>query len=119
LKIQKPGNPDSFVFSIREKTPLSDMTLTAVIKRMNKVNAAKGLEGYYDPDGRQASQHGFRASFRMWAAETSNLPRDVAEFALAHKLPDQIEAAYQRSTLFVKRIDLMNDWSKFLETSSY
>ena len=49
----------------------------------------------------------------MWAAEISGHPRDVAEFALAHKLPDAVEAAYQRSTLFEQRKRLMNAWSSY------
>jgi len=118
LKSQKIGAPDDFVFrgKGRKNPTMSDMTLAAVIKRMNK-KAAAGM-GYYDPDGRQACPHGFRSSFRIWAAEESGLPRDVAEFALSHKLPDEVEAAYQRSTLFVKRVQLMQDWSSYLSLST-
>jgi integrase len=114
LNAQKRGNSDAFVFSLRPGTPLSDMTLSAVIKRMSARKIGNGEHGYLDTDGRVASPHGFRSSFRMWAAEQSNEPRDVAEFALAHKLPDEIEAAYQRSTLFVRRINLMQEWSDFV-----
>ncbi len=92
------------------------MTLSAVIKRMNKKKEAIEEQGFFDPDGRQASPHGFRSSFRMWAAEESDFSRDVAEFALAHKLPDEVEAAYQRGTQFVRRIAMMNFWSIFVTT---
>ncbi len=115
LKAQKQGGPDDFVFRLRRDTPLSDMTLAAVIKRMNKVQAGKDEKAYLDPDGREASPHGFRSSFRMWAAEASSYQRDVAEFALAHKLPDEVEAAYQRGTLFTKRVEMMKDWARFLD----
>jgi integrase len=111
---QKHGEKDEYIFSIKRDRPLSDMTLAAVIKRMHKKLIQQGLAGYTDPDGRPASPHGFRSSFRMWAAETATYQRDVAEFALAHKLPDAIEAAYQRSTLFAKRKKMMTDWSKML-----
>jgi integrase len=111
---QRPGASDAHIFSLRRDTPLSDMTLAAVIKRINKRKAACEGQGYFDPDGREASPHGFRSSFRMWAAEESEFSRDVAEFALAHKLPDEVEAAYQRGTQFAKRIDMMNDWSNFV-----
>jgi integrase len=55
--------------------------------------------------------HGFRSTFRMWAAEQTNFPREVAEQALAHSLPDKVEAAYQRSDLFEKRRKLMDAWA--------
>jgi integrase len=117
LKSQKIGGPDDFVFTGqgRKSPTMSDMTLAAIIKRMNK-KAESGM-GYYDLDGREACPHGFRSSFRIWAAEESGLPRDVAEFALSHKLPDEVEAAYQRSTLFVKRVQLMNDWASYLQST--
>jgi integrase len=112
LRAQKRGQPQDFVFSVRKDKQLSDMTLAAVIKRMNKTKGAEN-DGYYDPDGRQACPHGFRSSFRIWAAEMSAYPRDVAEFALAHQLPDEVEAAYQRSTLFAQRKRMMDDWANF------
>jgi hypothetical protein len=49
----------------------------------------------------------------MWAAESTNYPREVAEHALAHQLPDAVERAYQRGTQFAKRSAMMNDWAKF------
>ncbi len=117
LKSQNFGSPDDYVFCLRPNTPLSDMTLSAVIKRLNKSKEEQSKKSYQDLDGRNASPHGFRSSFRMWAAEASSYPRDVAEFALAHKLPDEIEAAYQRSTLFMKRVELMNDWGGVVTAS--
>lgn len=116
LRAQKQRAPDDYIFSLRRDTPLSDMTLSAVIKRMNKKKETIEEQGFFDPDGREASPHGFRSSFRMWAAEESGFSRDVAEFALAHKLPDEVEAAYQRGTQFVRRIAMMNDWSIFVTT---
>jgi integrase len=57
--------------------------------------------------------HGFRSSFRDWCGESTKHPREVAEQALAHTLPDKVEAAYRRGDLFEKRRRLMEDWSRF------
>jgi integrase len=57
--------------------------------------------------------HGFRSSFRDWAAERTSYPREVAEMALAHTVGDQVERAYRRGDLFEKRRHLMDEWSKF------
>ena len=61
-----------------------------------------------------AVPHGFRSSFRDWAAEETDHPREVAEAALAHKVRSQIEAAYRRSDLFERRRRLMDDWAGYL-----
>lgn len=95
------------VFPGTKGQPLSDMSLTAVIRRMN----AKAPV-WTDKDGKTITVHGFRSTFRMWAAESTNYPREVAEHALAHQLPDVVERAYQRGTMFKKRIALMGDWAK-------
>ena len=58
--------------------------------------------------------HGMRSSFRDWAAECSDAPREVCELALAHVNNDRVEAAYRRSDLFEKRRELMEDWSEYL-----
>lgn len=90
---------------------LSDMSLTAVIRRMNG-DPPKWVE----KDGNAITVHGFRSTFRMWAAESTNYPREVAEHALAHQLPDAVERAYQRGTQFAKRAAMMNEWAKFCGT---
>lgn len=86
------------VFPSARKAPLSDMTLTAVMRRM-KVDAVP---------------HGFRSSFRDWASERTAYPGDVVEMALAHAIADKVEAAYRRGDLFAKRRALMDDWASFL-----
>jgi len=58
--------------------------------------------------------HGFRSSFRDWAAESTNHPRDVVEMALAHAIANKVEAAYRRGDLFEKRRELMAEWEKHL-----
>lgn len=86
------------VFPGRSLTELSDMSLLAVMRRM-KVDAVP---------------HGFRSSFRDWAAETTSHPNEVCEMALAHAVGDETEEAYRRGDLLQKRAKLMEDWTAFL-----
>lgn len=95
------------VFPGTKGQPLSDMSLTAVIRRLND----KDKPNWIDSNGDGITVHGFRSSFRMWAAEATNYPREVAEHALAHQLPDAVERAYQRGSQFTKRASLMADWA--------
>lgn len=90
------------IFPNTKGTALSDMTLTAVLRRMEVAVTA----------------HGFRSTFRDWAAERTNFPRDVCEMALAHSIGDKVEAAYRRGDLFDKRTRLMRDWGKFCGIST-
>lgn len=93
---------------------LSDMTLTALIRRMNEADPEVQ---WVDSEGNRITAHGFRSSFRMWAAEDTKYPREVAEHALAHQLPDAVERAYQRGTQFKKRIALMTAWGKVCQSA--
>jgi integrase len=103
-----------FVFPGTKGQLLSDMSLTAVIRRMNS-DECKPL--WVDAAGQGITVHGFRSTFRMWTAETTDYPREVAEHALAHKLPDAVERAYQRGTQFLKRQLLMADWGLYCTTA--
>tara|TARA_R100001143_G_C3357715_1_gene133541 strand:- start:1199 stop:2494 length:1296 start_codon:yes stop_codon:yes gene_type:complete len=105
--LQRLENSD-YLFPGTKGQQLSDMSLTAVIRRMND-----GRAGWLDKDGKAITVHGFRSTFRMWAAEATNYPREVAEHALAHQLPNAVERAYQRGTQFKKRAAMMNDWGQF------
>jgi integrase len=58
----------------------------------------------------QFTVHGFRSSFRDWAAERTNFPSEVVEMALGHTVSDKVEAAYRRGDLFEKRRELMSAW---------
>ncbi len=82
----------------RPGTPLSDMTLSAVLRRMGKDDI---------------TAHGFRSTFRDWCAEMTAYPREIAEAALAHTLRDKVEAAYRRGDALEKRRRLMTDWAEF------
>ena len=61
---------------------------------------------------------GFRSTFRGWAAERTNYPRDLCEMALAHAIKDKTEAAYRRGDMIEKRRKLMQDWLKYTELPS-
>ena len=77
-------------------------------------NAIRNL--LHDMGHGDITRHGFRSSFRDWAGEKTNQPREVCELALAHDERDQTEGAYSRSDLFNKRRDLMNSWATFVTT---
>jgi len=96
-RVSRGKHTDTLVFAAPRGGTLSDMALTAVCRRM-KVAAVP---------------HGFRSSFRDWASERTNVPRDVAEMALAHAISSKVEAAYRRGDLFEKRRKLMQAWADF------
>ena len=62
---------------------------------------------------RDLTVHGFRSTFKDWAAETTDYPNELSEMALAHTVGDKVEAAYRRGTMREKRRALMADWAKF------
>lgn len=80
--------------------PLSNMVFLMTLRRMEVATTA----------------HGFRSSFRDWAAEVTNLPREVAEMALAHAIENRVEAAYRRGDLLAKRHEMMEAWAVYLGT---
>ena len=92
-----PGN--QLVFPAAKGGVMSDVTMLAVLKRMQT----------------PAVVHGFRSTFRDWAAERTHYPREVCEHALAHQLKDKAEAAYQRSDMLEKRAGLMQNWAAFCD----
>jgi integrase len=102
-----------FIFPSAKGGLLSDMTLTAVIRRMDQAQVDEGETGWRDNAGKVITAHGFRSSFRDWAGETTAHPREVIEHALAHQLADKAEASYARGTLFDKRRRLMKDWAAY------
>ena len=66
--------------------------------------------------GKKCTGHGFRSTFRDWAAEKTNFSRQVCEMALAHTVADKTEAAYLRGDLFDKRRKLMDTWAEYVTT---
>ena len=100
LEAKALGTSEGLVFpGTKANKPLSDMTLSKLVKGLG-----------YDAD-----VHGFRTSFKTWAQERTNTPRDVSEAALAHVVKDKAEAAYARSDFFEKRRTLMERWATALE----
>jgi len=93
-----PREGDLVFPGARENSALSDMSLTAVLRRMKRSDI---------------TVHGFRSTFHDWCAESSNFPREVCEHALAHSLPDKVEAAYRRGDLLDKCIQLMKAWADY------
>ena len=67
--------------------------------------------------GADSTEHGLRSTFKDWAAETTEYPNEVSEMALAHKIRNQVEAAYRRGDLLEKRRHMMQDWSDFVTRS--
>ena len=82
--------------------------------RRGKALSEGGISKLVKLLGIPAVPHGFRSSFRDWAAEQTNHPREVIEAALAHVVQNRVEAAYARSDLFERRRVLMNDWAAYL-----
>jgi integrase len=106
------GTP--YVFPAPQNGKLSDMSLTTVIRRMHKSATENGSKGFLDPkQNRVVTTHGFRSTFRDWSAEQTNYPRQVCEQALAHQLPDAVEAAYLRTDYLDKRASLMREWAEY------
>jgi integrase len=88
-----------FVFPGRPDKPLSNGALLALLKRMDRADL---------------TSHGFRSTFRDWAAEQTNFSREVAEMALSHAISDKVEAAYRRGDLLEKRRRLMDAWASYM-----
>ncbi len=120
LKALPKFEGNDLVFPASRGGELSDMTLTAALRRMHESETKAGRKGYVDPNQldaegtpRRITMHGFRSTFRDWAGETTHHPREVIEHALAHQLKDKAEAAYARGSLFQKRQALMADWAAY------
>jgi integrase len=94
----EPAADDVIFHRPRRRIPLSDRSMIAVLRRMGRVNL---------------SVHGFRSSFRDWAAEATDHANHVVEQALAHAIGSAIERAYRRGDLFEKRVTLMRDWGRY------
>jgi integrase len=89
---------EMFVFpGNKPGSPLSNMAFLMLLRRMKRDDL---------------TVHGFRSTFRDWAAEHTNFPNEVAEMALAHTIGNKVEAAYRRGDMFEKRRALMNAWAK-------
>ncbi|MER8513747.1 tyrosine-type recombinase/integrase [Mesorhizobium sp. M1060] len=105
-----------YVFPAIRGGMLSDMTLSATMRRMHENEIEAGRTGWLDKNSkRPAVPHGLRSTFSDWAGELSDYPRDMREFALAHAINSDVEAAYRRETMIEKRRAMMSDWAAFLQ----
>lgn len=103
------------VFPSAKFGPMSDMTLSAVMRRMHKDATKVGQAGWLDQVlKRPAVPHGLRSTFRDWVSERTDFPGDMAELALAHKVGNSVEQAYRRGDMLDKRMDMMTKWAAFL-----
>ena len=103
LKLVRPQRGESdllFPSPLRPGKPLSDMTLTKVLRDTGLAD--------------RATVHGFRSAFRTWSAERTSAPHAVCEMALAHRVGSDVERSYVRSDLFEKRRGLMDQWAQFV-----
>ncbi|WP_137702887.1 tyrosine-type recombinase/integrase [Marimonas lutisalis] len=106
------GRP--YVFFASRGGMLSDMSISAVMRRMQDAEVMEGRPGYLDPRiKRPAVPHGLRSTFRQWTAERG-YPHDMAEIALAHWQGSEVERAYQRSDMLDRRREMMAAWATFL-----
>jgi integrase len=103
LELHGELKPDGLLFSLKGDKPISDMTMLKVLRDMKVTNA---------------TVHGFRSTFADWAAESTNVAKEVVEKALAHQISNAVEAAYRRTDFFGKRRYLMNAWARFLIAES-
>lgn len=112
-RVSDPADPDALVFpGHKVGRPFADMAPLMVIRRMEE-----------EPDAPSAwkgiTPHGFRSSFRDWAGEETDFPRELCELALAHAFGDATEQAYRRRTAVEKRRTLMNAWEEFCADTSH
>lgn len=122
LKHQPHMDGCEFVFFAPRGGALSDMALTSLIRKMHAAELKSGGKGFTDPSALDAynnqrviTAHGFRSTFRDWAGETTNFPREVIERSLAHRIKDKAEEAYARGSQLEKRIKLMQSWADYCD----
>jgi integrase len=103
------------VFPGARGKPISDASLSAVMRKMHKAEIRAGRKGWLDPQsGRPAVPHGIRSTFRDWCAERTEYPREMAEIALAHQIESAVERAYRRGDMVERRREMMLQWGRFL-----
>ncbi|CAN7208222.1 integrase arm-type DNA-binding domain-containing protein [Phenylobacterium sp. LjRoot225] len=107
---REDDNPFVFVGGIAGKG-LSNAAMAELVKRMNTPELR-----WVDAQGEAIVPHGFRSTFRDWAAERTRYPNHVVEMALAHVVGNKVEAAYRRGQLLDWRKRLMKDWATYCET---
>lgn len=112
-KIPKTTNPYVF-FGQKDNSPLSNMAMAMKCRRMHDEKLKLDGKGWINHLQEVITVHGFRSTFRDWAAEKTDHSNIVAEKALAHTIKSDVEAAYRRGDLLEKRTQLMDDWAQFI-----
>lgn len=108
-----------FVFPAQRGGMLSDMTLSAAMRRIHEADIAGDGPGFLDRVNKSpAVPHGLRSTFRDWVAERTTYPGEMAEAALAHRISNATEAAYRRGDMMEKRRRMMADWVAFISGKS-
>ena len=116
LKRQR-WNGHNYPFTNRSGGPLSDMALSALVKRMHEASIKNAGLGFHDPVYKKvAVPHGFRSSFKDWARNLTQYADEVTELALAHVNSDSTRAAYARDELLGLRKALMQEWADYCKT---
>ncbi|NDU85659.1 MAG: tyrosine-type recombinase/integrase, partial [Ferrovum sp.] len=114
--LEKLPRDNDLVFPALRGGMLSDMTISAVCRRINERREREGLTPWTDEQsGLGIVPHGFRSTFRDWCSEQTAYPREVGEAALAHTVGG-VEGAYRRGDLFEKRRRLMQDWANYCQS---
>ena len=109
---------DALIFaSARPGRPITDMTISAVMRRMNADRPRGAPPPWRDAEGRAVVPHGMRSSFSTWVDDTRPAEREAAERQLAHEVANRVSAAYRRSDLFERRIVLMRAWSEHVTSA--
>ncbi|ESW60257.1 MAG: integrase [Rhodobacter sp. CACIA14H1] len=115
LKALPKLRDNPLVFPAARGGMLSDMTLSATMRRIHEAATEAGGKGYLDRvNKRPAVPHGLRSTFRDWVAERTSYPGEMAEVALAHHISNAVEAAYRRGDMVEKRRAMMAAWAGFL-----
>ncbi|RFD19501.1 DUF4102 domain-containing protein [Komagataeibacter melaceti] len=110
MMLPDKDGPVSYVFPGRNGRPISSMGMTMLLRRMNGIGTDDAAHWKDGLTGEPIVPHGFRSTFRDWAAEATNYPREIAEAALAHEKDNKVEAAYARSDLLERRRPMMQEW---------
>ena len=115
LKALPRFQDNPLVFPAARGGQMSDMTLSAAMKRLHQSDLKAGGQGFFDRVSRRpAVPHGLRSTFRDWVAERTQFAGDMAEVALAHRVSNAVEAAYRRGDMVEKRRVMMDAWAAFL-----
>ena len=109
-KLPRIANNDLLFPGTRDKRPLSDMSLSAVIRRMNE---GENTPPWVDEARKEVVPHGFRSTFRDWCSEETHYPNEMAEMALAHAISSKTEQAYRRGDMLEKRREMMEEWAQW------